>query len=90
VKLEWLFGNFRRGFTHGDRTYMLQGAIGDHPAQANWIVGMQEMAMGVSKITAANMGKRAEMLIDGSGQVRRLLDIFAGAASFESCVLRPT
>ena len=24
------------------------------------------------------------------GQVRRLLDIFTGAASFESCVLRPT
>jgi hypothetical protein len=24
------------------------------------------------------------------GQVRRLLDIFTGAASFENCVLRPT
>jgi tetratricopeptide (TPR) repeat protein len=26
----------------------------------------------------------------GAGQVRRLLDFFAGAASFESCILRPT
>jgi UPF0716 family protein affecting phage T7 exclusion len=26
----------------------------------------------------------------GKGQVRRLLDFFAGAASFESCILRPT
>ena len=40
--------------------------------------------------TAEILASISGSVTDTKGQVRRLLDIFTGAASFESCVLRPT
>ena len=56
-----------------------------------WLV-LQDEGAGTypqQRIAVQQDGRWEESVLFG-GQVRRLLDIFTGAASFENCVLRPT
>jgi hypothetical protein len=55
------------------------------------VAGFLARDVGEVRDKAEHLGiKVSHSPIKAAGQVRRLLDIFTGATSFESCVLRPT